>query len=93
MSISREDLKKRWHGVVPIDELSSGKAYFGKVIDRRHEKEPTGYDTRIRSNYVNCPYRCEVTHGCQMAIAGFLDSMRLALLLLDYGSTTLRCKI
>ena len=30
-------------------------------------------------------------HSYQMAIAGYLDRMRLALL--DYGSTTLRCKM
>ena len=30
-------------------------------------------------------------HGCQMAIARFLDCMCLALL--DYGSATLRCQI
>ena len=34
-----------------------------------------------------------LAHGCQMARAGFLDRMCLALKLLDYGSATLRCKI
>ena len=34
-----------------------------------------------------------IRHGCQMAIAGFLESCVWPFGLLDYGSATLRCKI
>ena len=47
----------------------------------------------MKNNACNC--NClSVWHGCQTAVAGFLDRMCLAPSgLKDYGSATLRCKI
>ena len=71
--ISGKDLIKRWHGAPPFDELISGSMHFGKVIDRRQGRE-AGYDPRIRSNYVNCPYRNEIMfYGTTHVALGFND--------------------
>ena len=73
--ISEKDLLKRWHGTPPFDELISGSLHFGKVIDQRQLRGACyGYDPRIRSNYVNCPYRCEIMfYGTTHVALGFND--------------------
>ena len=71
--LNEEDLMKRWHGTPPMEELRSGNVHFGKIIDRRQGAQPS-YDTRIRSNYVNCPYRCEIMFfGTTHVALGFND--------------------
>ena len=73
--LNGKDLIKRWHGVPPMEELMSGKMHFGQVIERRQKREPTfAYDTRIRSNYVNCPYNPEIMFfGTTHVALGFND--------------------
>ena len=69
------ELRKRWHGILPTEEqlLPNGKVLEpGDVIDKR----PKGmsYDKRIRSNYVNCPYRTEIMYlGTTHVAIGFND--------------------
>ena len=71
--INEKDLIKRGHGTPPFDELRSENLHFGKVIERRQGRE-LGYEPRIRSNYVNCPYRCEIMfYGTTHVALGFND--------------------
>ncbi|EJK46250.1 hypothetical protein THAOC_35095 [Thalassiosira oceanica] len=72
-----DDLLKRWHGTASIDKIVNHPEIYAKVgaiVDIRELKPPTSYDSRIRSNFVNCPHRREVFYrGTTHLAIGFND--------------------
>lgn len=72
-----DDIFKRWHGNLALKVIAGDPAKYtqlGAIIDTRHMKPPNHYESRIRSNFVNCPHQNEVFFEgtCHLAI-GFND--------------------
>lgn len=72
-----EDMFKRWHGTYPMKIIAEDPAKYarpGAIIDIRSMKPANSYESRIRSNFVNCPHRNEVFfEGTSHLAIGFND--------------------
>ncbi len=74
------EMCKRWHGTaafLAINQNPDKYAKIGAIVDIREPKarlQGTSYDSRIRSNYVNCPSHGEVCYlGSTHVSIGFND--------------------